>query len=129
MSRKAIQKHIASEGWIQGDINAAVNRITEAKIAGVVAGCDPQKKALALEKAASAKADVIQRHKAEWDRHQKIIDEAVENNDFEQAKLAKITAETIKIRQEAERRAWGIDKNEAEGAVLKWKVPVEEWLK
>ena len=40
--------------------------------------------------------------------------EALANKDFNAAKLAKITAETIKIRQEGERRAWGIqDKSEA----------------
>ena len=36
------------------------------------------------------------------------VDRAIEKNDFDKAKLAKITAETLKIRQEAERKAWGI---------------------
>ena len=44
----------------------------------------------------------------EWDRHQSLIDEALGDGDFEKAKLAKITAETIKIRQECERKVWGI---------------------
>ena len=129
VSRTAIQKHIRAEGWMQ-DVSGAINRLTEAKVAGIVAGCNPQKKAEALSKAADAKAEVIKRHKEEWDRHQRIIDEALENNDFERAKLAKITAETIKIRQEAERKAWGLaDKTESENTVIKWKMPVTEWLK
>ena len=33
---------------------------------------------------------------------------AIEKNDFDKAKFAKITAEALKIRQEAERKAWGI---------------------
>ena len=107
VSRKAIQKHITADGWTQ-DVSGAVNRMTEAKVAGVVAGCDPQKKAEALNRAAEAKAAVIMRHKAEWDRHQSLIDEALGDGDFEKAKLAKITAETIKIRQECERKVWGI---------------------
>ena len=112
------------------DVSGAINRLTEAKVAGVVAGCNPKKKAQALAKAADAKAAVIQRHKDEWDRHQKIIDEALAAGDFERAKLAKITAETIKIRPEGERKAWGIvERNETEGAVIKWQIPVEEWLK
>jgi hypothetical protein len=73
-----------------------------------VAGCNPQKKAEALEKAAQKKAAVIARHKQEWADHQKWIDEALANGDFNAAKLAKITAETIRIRQDGERRAWGI---------------------
>ena len=107
MSRKAIQKHIAAEGWTQ-DVSGAVNRMTEAKVAGIVAGCDPKKKAEALSRAANAKAAVIMRHKSEWDRHQALIEEALADGSFDKAKLAKITAETIRIRQEGERKAWGI---------------------
>jgi hypothetical protein len=113
VSRTAIQKHIKAEGWMQ-DITEAVNRLTEAKVVGVVAGCNPKKKAEALAKAADAKAAVIQRHKEEWDRHQEIIDEALAAGDFDRAKLAKITAETIKIRQECERKCWGITEAQAE---------------
>lgn len=114
VSRKAIQKHITAEGWAQ-DISGTLDRLTEAKVAGVVAGCDPKKKAAALDRAADAKAAVILRHKAEWEQHQQLIRQAVESGDFDAAKLAKITAETIKIRQEGERKAWGIqDKAETE---------------
>ena len=38
----------------------------------------------------------------------RLVTTAIEKNDFDKAKLAKITAETLKIRQEAERKAWGI---------------------
>ena len=107
VSRTAIQKRIRSEGWMQ-DISGAITRLTEAKVAGVVAGCNPQKKAAALDRAADAKAAVILRHKEEWNKHQKLIEDALAAGDFEKAKLAKITAETIRIRQEGERKAWGI---------------------
>ena len=123
VSRTAIQKRISSEGWVQ-DISQTVNRLTEAKVAGVVAGCNPKKKAEALNAAAEQKAAVINRHREEWTRHQAIIDEAIASNDFERAKLAKITAETLKIRQEGERKAWGIqDKTETEvsgGLTIQW---------
>lgn len=123
VSRKAIQKHITAEGWAQ-DISGTLDRLTEAKVVGVVAGCDPKKKAAALDRAADAKAAVIMRHKEEWEQHQQLIRAAVENGDFDAAKLAKITAETIKIRQEGERKAWGItDKGETElsgGIAITW---------
>lgn len=114
VTRKAIQNHIAKESWVQGDVTAQINRIAEEKVAGIVAGCDPEKKAIAMQAAADAKVQVIQRHKAEWEQHQKLIHDAVAEDDFEKAKLAKITAETIKIRQEGERKAWGLDKTEAQ---------------
>lgn len=107
LSRTAIQKRIRAEGWMQ-DVSGTINRLAEAKVAGVVAGCNPQKKAEALDRAADAKAAVMLRHKAEWERHQALIDEALAAEDFDKAKLAKITAETLKIRQEGERKAWGI---------------------
>ena len=123
VSRKAIQKHITAEGWAQ-DISGTLDRLTEAKVVGVVAGCDPKKKAAALDRAADAKAAVILRHKEEWEQHQQLIRQAVESGDFDAAKLAKITAETIKIRQEGERKAWGItDKGETElsgGIAISW---------
>lgn len=107
ISRPAIAKRIAREGWSQ-DITGTLDRLTQEKVAGLVAGCNPKKKAEALSRAADAKAAVIARHKAEWAAHQKLIDEALAADDFAKAKLAKITAETIRIRQEGERRAWDI---------------------
>lgn len=108
VSRTAIQKHIEAEGWTQ-DVEPALQRKVAEKVAGVVAGCNPQKKAEALDAEASRRADVVQRHRDEWEEHKQIVDKAVGARDFEAAKLAKITAETLKIRQEAERKAWSID--------------------
>lgn len=123
VSRKAIQKHITAEGWTQ-DVSGTIDRMAKAKVAGIVAGCDPKKKAEAFARASDAKAAVMVRHKQEWERHQTLIDEALAEGDFDKAKLAKITAETLKIRQEGERKAWGIqDKAETEvsgGLEIRW---------
>mgnify|MGYP006976863138 CR=1 FL=1 len=54
------------------------------------------------------KVAVIIRHREEWETQRALVTTAIEKNDFDKAKLAKITAETLKIRQEAERKAWGI---------------------
>lgn len=107
VSKAAVSKRAAKEGWTQ-DISGAVNRLVEAKVNGVVNTVNPKKKAEALDHAADAKASVIRRHKDEWDQHQRLIVEALEAGNFDMAKLAKITAETIRIRQEGERKAWGI---------------------
>ena len=107
VSKAAISKRARSEGWMQ-DLSGAVNRLTAAKVNGIVDTVNPVKKAAALDRAAEQKAAVIRRHKEEWDRHKAIMDEALANGDFNAAKLAKITAETINIRQAGERKAWGI---------------------
>lgn len=59
--------------------------------------------------AVDARAEVIARHRAEWQQHTRLLDDAIRETDFEKAKIAKITAETIAIRQAGERKAWGLD--------------------
>ena len=123
VTKAAISQRAKKEGWLQ-DVSGVVDRLAEAKLNGVLNTVNPQKKAEALDRAAEAKAAVMVRHKQEWERHQALIDEALAEGDFGKAKLAKITAETLKIRQEGERKAWGIqDKAETEisgGVVLTW---------
>lgn len=68
-------------------------------------------------RAGDPEAAVMLRHKEEWARHQALMDEALACGDADKAKLAKLAAETLKIRQEGERKAWGIaDKTGAEPA-------------
>lgn len=121
VSRSGIQKHIQKENW-QQDISGAVDRLVEAKVAGVVAGCNPKKKAEALGAAAEQKAAVIERHRQEWEEQERLSKQAIVNADFEMAKLAKITAETLKIRQEGERKAWGISDHGAGEQTITTKV-------
>lgn len=108
VSRAAIQKHIAAEGWAQ-DVAPVIQRKVAEKVAGVVAGCSPEKKAAALDEAAERTAAVVNRHRDEWDSHMRLLNNAIKSEDFGKAKLAKITAETLKIRQDGERKAWGLD--------------------
>lgn len=107
VDKAAISRRARSKGWTQ-DLSGAVNRLAEAKVNGLVNTVDLDFLAEAVDRAASAKAEVILRHKGEWRKHQALIDAALAACDLERAKLAKITAETLKIRQEGERRAWGI---------------------
>lgn len=108
VSRKAIQNHIAAEGWAQ-DVAPVIQRKVAEKVAGVVAGCSPEKKAAALDSAAERTAAVVTRHRDEWESHKQLLNSAINEKDFGKAKLAKITAETLKIRQDGERKAWGLD--------------------
>lgn len=113
VSRAAIQKRIKSEGWMQ-DVTGAINRLMEAKVAGVVAGCNPQKKAEALSRAAEDKAAVIRNHREAWDGFKQEVKAALEANDFDRLKCLKIASETLRNAQECERKAWGIQDKPAE---------------
>lgn len=59
--------------------------------------------------AVDLRAELIERHRKEWQIARGLSAEAVKARDFDKAKLAKITTETIKLIQEGERRAWGLD--------------------
>lgn len=71
----------------------------------------------AEQTAVELRAQVLDRHRKEWNAPRKISYEAVTERNFEKAKLAKITAETLKLVQDGERKAWGIDRAEGDGKV------------
>jgi hypothetical protein len=120
--RKAVQKHIEAEGWTQ-DVEPAIRRKVAEKVAGMVAACDPDQKAAAMDAEAERRAAVVERHRREWegleDLRQRCIrraEEAEAAEDWGAAKVAKILADTIgdhvaalKGKQDGERRAWGLD--------------------
>lgn len=87
-----------------------INQMALDKLNGIEEQVDPRdRKAVALNDAIDRRVEVVRRHQHEWDVHKQLFDEVMSTRDFETAKLAKITAETLKIRQESERQAWGID--------------------
>ena len=63
----------------------------------------------AEETAVELRAKVLERHRKEWSVPRGLVSEAVASRDVNKAKLAKITSETLKIIQDAERKAWGVD--------------------
>ncbi|MEN6549439.1 MAG: hypothetical protein ABFE07_25620 [Armatimonadia bacterium] len=68
--------------------------------------------------AIDARAAMLDRHRREWAAPRAMSAEAVKMREtrpgeaFDRAKLAKITAETLKIVQDGERKAWGLDVGE-----------------
>lgn len=66
-------------------------------------------KEIALDHAVDLRASVLDRHRKEWAAPRKLIYEAATKRDFELAKLAKITSETLQIVQVGECRAYGLD--------------------
>lgn len=64
---------------------------------------------LAETHAVQQRAEILHRHRGEWMAPRKIAYDAIKSNDFEKAKLAKITSETLTLIQAGECRAYGID--------------------
>jgi hypothetical protein len=119
VSHQAIQKRAKDEGWHDGQDSAeAIRRRVADKVAGVVAGCNPQKRAEAIDAAASTVASVVERHRSEWgmiaDLQAEAMDVRHANPDvaFARAKFAKITAETLAIKQTNERKAHGLEREQ-----------------
>lgn len=110
VSRTAIQKHITKEMWMR-DVGEEIDRLTEAKVAQVAPGCNPEKRALALAAAADAKAAILIRQRADWDRFRTKLEAA---GSFDELKSCKITAETMRLMHEGECRAWGIAERKLE---------------
>ena len=114
MSKSTLSVRAKKEGWTQ-DMTETLNRMANAKANGLSNTDRPQKKAEALNAAADRKASVIVGHREAWSGYEKEVRAAVEQNDFNRLKCLKIASETLKIVQESERKAWGIqDKTEVE---------------
>lgn len=108
VSDVAIVKRAKAEGWGDGtDVAAVIRRKVGEKVSGVVSTANPKKRAQAIDAAADRAAEVLRKHQAEWEEHRTRFGSVPA--DFEDGKLAKISAEMLKIRQEGERRAWGLD--------------------
>lgn len=63
---------------------------------------------VAADFAVDVRAQVLDRHRKEWAAPRKIAYDAIAKGDFERAKLAKISAETLTLIQAGECRAYGI---------------------
>lgn len=65
--------------------------------------------AVAEEHVVNIRAAVLERHRKEWAAPRKLAYEAIKSNDFDKAKLAKISAETLTLIQAGEGKAYGLD--------------------
>lgn len=83
-------------------------------------GCNQKQKAEAIDAEAEKRAAVIERHREGWSKIREMLEngrkahKSVKNIEdksvaFEDLKAAKISSETLKLIQEGERKAWGLD--------------------
>lgn len=69
------------------------------------------------EAAVDERAELIARHRQQWRVIDGLVAEAVRSRDLQAAKLAETVCRTIAGKQVGERRAWGLDLPEQQGAV------------
>ena len=56
-----------------------------------------------------ARAQILTRHRQEWPAVRAQLYKAIKSTDYDQARTVKAAAEAMKVVQDGERKAWGID--------------------
>ena len=119
ISHTAINKKAGKEGWTR-NIEPVIRRKVSEKVSGYVSTDNPKKRAEAIDAEAEKRATIIERHRGEWPEAREMVERGREAHKvaenlnekriaFEDLKAAKIASETLKIIQEGERKAWGLD--------------------
>lgn len=114
ISKQAIHKRATAEKWGRVVSLAELAARAQTKADRLVDGeVDATRLAsireAGVDEAASRRAAVLDRHRREVDGPRKIVYQALQSGDIEKARLAKAVAESLKIVQELERKAWGLD--------------------
>lgn len=120
ITRQALHKRAQKEGWakqvslksiVQQAHASADARFAEREHAKVDEKVDTATKATRAQ-SVDMRADILEVHRTEWGTHRAAFTlEAMLNPDtgLDTARIAKTAAEAIRIRQEGERKAWGLD--------------------
>lgn len=123
VSRSAVQKKIENEGWTQ-DLEAAIRRKVAEKVAGKVAGCNPQQTAAAVDAEAERRVAVNRRHEKLWEQATTLQQQAINKAVGEDGKIifvpdpalqraAKLNADTVAVIVAGERKVYRLDETAA----------------
>lgn len=120
ISKQAIHKRATTEKWERVLSLAELNARAQTRADHLVDGrVDAQTLAstrkAGIDEATERRAAVLERHRKEIDGPRKLVYQAIQSGDLEKAKLAKAIAETLRIAQELERKAWGLDAGDSLG--------------
>ena len=123
ISKQAIHKRATTEKWERVLSLAELNARAQTRADHLVDGrVDAQTLAstrkAGIDEATERRAAVLERHRKEIDGPRKLVYQAIQSGDLEKAKLAKAIAETLRIAQELERKAWGLDAAEGGSSVI-----------
>ncbi|RQR26930.1 hypothetical protein DIE23_28115 [Burkholderia sp. Bp9143] len=67
---------------------------------------------VAVDTAVARRAELLNTHRKEWVAVRNLAYASIKSKDMEQAKHVKVVAESLKIVQDGERKAWGLDTDE-----------------
>lgn len=113
VSHAAVGQRARREGWARDPNLADVSRRAQFKAdQRALAKLSPQVSAESSktrELAEDIRADLIERHRADWAEHRQYFRTADIAADFDLGKSAKISSEMLAIRQKGERAAYGLD--------------------
>lgn len=133
ISRAAVQKRAKAEGWrkLENSIQLAQKALAEADRLEAEAKSNPVedaevRKAVARS-AVDVRAKVIEAHRREIEyvTHQ-LLYPSIKAKDFELARLAKISFESMRIKHDLQRRAYGLDVAEDKSDQVKIVISREE---
>jgi len=97
------------ENWAADPV-ALQCRVEEKLVPGLETAKDLEAKMAALEDEAERRMLIVQRHRTEWLQYEDdILGPAKEAKEEKQARTAKLLGEAIRIKQQGERAAWGMD--------------------
>lgn len=121
ISLPSVKRYCSAEGWRKLRMSD-VERLQESYAEKLPANPTQEDRkaaadAVVVEQALTERKRLLDRHKKEWDYPRKLAYQAIQSNNFDTAKLAKISSETLRNIQDMERKAWGIDKNEIENNI------------
>lgn len=117
ISQQAVTKKRIQDGWQRAGIMQ--NIAQRAQIEADAKLCPPpsevvkhNQKADVVNAAIGIRAKLLEQHRDDWKEHREQFTLADIAANFELGKSAKITAEMLKIRQEGERKAYGLDEQQ-----------------
>lgn len=105
----AVRDLAKRENWAADPI-ALQCRVEEKLVPGLETAKDLEAKMAALEDEAERRMLIVQRHRTEWLHYEdNILGPAKEAKEEKQARTAKLLGEAIRVKQQGERAAWGMD--------------------
>ncbi|EPD5623964.1 terminase gpP N-terminus-related DNA-binding protein [Klebsiella pneumoniae] len=117
MSSRTVERWSAADGWQRikttPELSERAHRVAS-RLAEIPEDAKPEERAKSVEavteqQAVDERAELLVRHRREWQVTRALLAEAVRERSNDKAKMAKVVAETTAITQKGERLAWGLD--------------------
>ncbi|UUI59693.1 hypothetical protein [Aeromonas salmonicida] len=108
-SSRTVERWAAVAGWKRTQITPELTERAH-RVASTLAKAPEKSLDQVIEdEAVDLRAELITRHRTEWRLIGGLINESMKNRDIERAKLTEVLARSTKLKQDGERRAYGID--------------------